>query len=167
MVALLVLAAFAVPYVGHALLNPWAISLTGRPTLTGYWHGEAAFAQGDQRRVVMNLRSEPRTGRCQGCSPIDGVLKVCTGGQVMNHRFTGDVKDRHARRFSLSATPGARPGSYLRWLSGEWAGGDQISITATLVVRDADGAIRSDHQPSKPVRFTMSRGTKANFSAAC
>lgn len=162
----LVIAALAVPYVGHALLHPWAISLTGQPTLTGHWHGEVAFEPGDPRRVVVDLRSDPPVRRCQGCSPIDGVLKVCTGARPAAYEFTGDVKNRSARRFSLSVTPSDGPGTYLRWLDGEWAGGDQISGTAIFVVRDTDGAIRSDHQPP-PVRFTMRRGTEANFTAAC
>lgn len=157
--ALILTAGLGVPYVAHALLNPWAISLTGRPTLTGHWNGLAAFAPGDRRQVVLNLRSAPRRGPCSRCSPIDGDVKVCAAAGATTHRLTGDVQGRHARRFSLSVTPGDRPGDYLRWLNGEWAGGDQVRITATLVLRDPDGAIRSDHQPAKPVVFAMSRGT--------
>jgi hypothetical protein len=41
-----------VPYVGHALLHPWAISLTGKATLTGYWQGEVVFAPGDRRELL-------------------------------------------------------------------------------------------------------------------
>jgi hypothetical protein len=163
----LIIVGLAVPYVGHALLNPWAISLTGQPTLTGYWQGEVVFAPGDQRRVVIDLRSDPGRGGCPDCSPIDGDLRVCARARPMTYRFTGKVQGRHARRFSLSVTPGDRAGIYLRWLDGEWAGGDQIGLTATLVVRDADGAIRSDHQPAQPARFTMRRGNKANFTATC
>ncbi|MGH3388659.1 MAG: hypothetical protein ACRDOO_07260 [Actinomadura sp.] len=156
---LLIAVAFALPYGLHALRHPWAISLTGQPTLTGSWYGEVPFAPGDERQVVVKLRSEPPIGPCRNCSPIDGELTVCTKGRPLSYRFIGDVGDRSARRFSLSAIPGDPPGRYLRWLEGEWAHGDQIGITATLVVKDADRAIRSEHQPAQPVRFTMRRGT--------
>lgn len=73
----------------------------------------------------------------------------------------------HAPRFSLDVTPGDGTGRFLRWIDGEWAGGDQIDLTATIVVRDADLVIRSDHQPAQPTRFTMSRGNKADFTATC
>jgi hypothetical protein len=157
---LLLVTAFALPYGLHALRYPWAISLTGQPTLTGTWHGEVAFARGDVRQVVMELRSEPPIGPCRNCPPIEGELTVCTGGRPASYPFTGDVGDRGARRFSLSATPGDPPGSYLRWLEGEWAHGDRLGITAKLVVRDADRAIRSANQPAQPVRFTMRRGER-------
>lgn len=158
---------FVVPYLLHALVYPWAISLTGRPTLPGYWQGQVPFARGDVRRVVVNLVSEPRAGRCSRCSSITGGVKVCTGGHAGLHEFTGDANDRSASRFHLDVTPGDAPGRYLRELKGQWAGGDQIGITATLMVRDPDGASRSDHQPTEPVRFTMRRGTEADFNAAC
>jgi hypothetical protein len=72
----LIIVGLAVPYVGHALRYPWAISLTGQPTLTGYWQGEVMFAPGDQRRVVIDLHSDPGRDGCAGCSPIDGALRV-------------------------------------------------------------------------------------------
>ncbi|MGI8330453.1 hypothetical protein ACRYCC_10860 [Actinomadura scrupuli] len=169
---LLVAAALAavvigVPYVAHALLNPWAISLTGRPTLTGYWQGQVAFAPGDQRSVVLHIRSEPRTGRCPNCSPIDGAVRVCAGARPMTYELTGRVHDRHARGFRLSVSPGETGGRYLRWFDGTWPGGDQISVSATILVIDADGVSRSDHQPAQPVRFAMRRAAKADFTAAC
>jgi hypothetical protein len=165
--ASLLAAVFVVPYVAHALLNPWAISLTGRPTLTGYWQGRVAFAPGDQRRVVLHVRSEPRTGRCPGCSPIDGAVQVCAGGRPMTYELTGTVHDRHARRFELSVSPGQTAGRYLRWFDGTWPGGGQIDVSAMILVIDADGASRSDHQPTQPARFTMHRAAKAALTAAC
>jgi hypothetical protein len=158
---LLIVAAFGLRYGLHALRYPWAISLTGQPTLTGTWHGEVAFARGDVRQVVMELRSEPPVGPCRNCSPIEGELTVCAGDRPASYRFTGDVRDRGARHFLLSATPGEPPGTYLRWLEGEWAHGDRLGITARLVVKDSDRAIRSENQPAQPVRFTMRRGAGA------
>jgi hypothetical protein len=160
-------AACGVPYLGHALLYPWAISLTGRPTLTGYWQGEVEFAPGDERQVALHVRSEPRAGRCSGCSPIDGAVRVCAGARPMTYGLTGKVRGYHARHFSLNISPGETAGRYLRWFDGAWPGGDQINASATIVVIEADGGSRSDHQPAEPVRFTMHRAAKADFTAAC
>ncbi|MGP3963455.1 hypothetical protein ACTWPT_46500 [Nonomuraea sp. 3N208] len=161
-VAGLFITAAALPYLVHPLLYPWAVSLTGEPTLPGYWHGQASFPGQGQRRVVMDLRAEPRRGRCSNCSPIDGELKVCGTGRRIVYEIWGDVSDRSASRFSLYARPGNRAlatssGMSLTQIKGQWPGGDTITITASDSRRPSD----------QPVRFQMRRTTEAAFTTAC
>lgn len=158
-------AVLGLPYVAHALLYPWAISLTGKPTLTGYWQGEVAFAAGDRRHVVMHLRSEH--GDCGNCSSIDGAVKVCTAAHATTYRLTGDVKDYRGHRFLLGITPGESGGRYLRTIDGQWPGGDQIDVAAKISVLDADRVWRSNHQPKRSEHLVMHRTSKANFKAGC
>lgn len=43
-------------FADRLLLNPWSMSLTGKPTLTGYWRGEVAFGPDDKRTLVMHVK---------------------------------------------------------------------------------------------------------------
>ncbi|MGP3937447.1 hypothetical protein [Nonomuraea sp. KM88] len=160
-VAGLIITALALPYLAHPLLYPWAVSLTGEPTLTGYWHGQVSFPQQGRQQVVMDLRAEPRGGRCSNCSPIDGEVKVCDPGRPVVYEMWGRVSDRSAARFSLNTrpsrqTPAMSPVTSLGQLDGRWPGGDTITIAANRW-RPGD----------QPLRFQMRRTTEAAFTTVC
>jgi hypothetical protein len=40
---------------GHAVLDPWSTSLTGKPTLTGYWAATVPIGPGPERPVAFHL----------------------------------------------------------------------------------------------------------------
>ncbi|MBF8194525.1 hypothetical protein ITP53_54500, partial [Nonomuraea sp. K274] len=83
----LVIVALTLPYLSQALFDPWALSLTGRPTLPGYWSGEMSFGRGDTRPVVMHLRAET----CSRCSvDVEGEAKVCVAGRSIDYRLSGE-----------------------------------------------------------------------------
>jgi hypothetical protein len=167
--AVLIAAVFTVPWLGNALFYPWAVSLTGQPTVPGYWHGEVPYGRGDLRRVIVRLTFMAPGKSCNGrCSEIRGSAKVCKGAQPVGYEIRGKALDRSGAHLSLYLTTGSKaPGAYLSSLDAEWAGGDRIGITTTLTVTEADGSWQSDHQPTKPVRFELYRGTEADVTAAC
>ncbi|MBF8189069.1 hypothetical protein ITP53_25705 [Nonomuraea sp. K274] len=167
LVILGVLVIAALPYLSQALFSPWALSLTGRPTLPGYWHGEMSFGRGDTRPVVMHLRATT----CSRCSDdIEGEATVCVAGRSIDYRLSGEAADRNAGRFTLDSWPypdTRAPGTHLGHLEATWAGGDEISITATLHVTNPDGSWSSNKQPAEPSRFRLHRDTETNFRTAC
>ncbi|MEV5894983.1 hypothetical protein [Nonomuraea fuscirosea] len=58
-----------------------ALSLTGRPTLPGYWYGAMSFGRGDQRPVAMQLRA----ATCRRCSDdLEGEVRVCAAGHSID-----------------------------------------------------------------------------------
>ncbi|MFI7446669.1 hypothetical protein ACIBQX_04140 [Nonomuraea sp. NPDC049714] len=163
---LLIIAGIAVQPLSNALFSPWAWSLTGRPTLPGYWHGEMPFGRDAQRRVAMNLRAV----ECRRCSnDVEGEATVCAAGRPIHYEFSGEVADHNANHFTLSlfTYPDAgAPGTHLSSLDGTWAGGDEIRLTGKLEVTNADGSWSSNKQPTEPTRFRLNRGTEADFTSA-
>jgi hypothetical protein len=174
-IALVGLAAvfFTVFYGFFWLTNPWAVSLPGKPALTGHWHGELSFAPGDNRRVFLELRGDPPGSKCRGgCPKIKGTGKVCGAGQNTTYEIWGSPLNYSGTRFSLhtrSTTEGL--GSYLNGLNGEWDGNDLVTVGTSLTVRGSDGAARAtastDRPPDPPLRFEMQRGSEAAFDGAC
>jgi hypothetical protein len=149
----------------HWLTNPWALALPGKPALTGYWQGELSFAPGDNRRIFLNLTSDPSNGRCAHCSTIHGEAKVCGAAQDMTYEVWGDPLNYRGTRFSVhTGTAADGPGSYFDMLDGEWDG-DLLTMSTSITVRDADGwGHLSD---ASDQRFEMRRASNVAFDGAC
>ncbi|NMO56354.1 hypothetical protein HH310_34905 [Actinoplanes sp. TBRC 11911] len=149
---------------GHAALDPWSTSITGKPTLTGYWAATVPFGPGPERQVAFHVTFED--GDCFRC--VDGDAKICAADYKMDQTFDGHVKNYHGTEFELSTAPyNLVPGVHLGAMTGTWAGGDELKISMEPLVVNADRSSHSDEQPDKPTPFTMHRISKSGFNATC
>lgn len=156
MVAVLAAAFFSL-WVIHWVLNPWAVSLPGKPGLVGYWRGEVPFGPDDTRRIVLDLNGHPADG-------ITGAAKVCGGPHRTFYRIDGEADDRSGTRFWLSpSVDNHDPGIYLQRMKGEWDGAQLVMIDATLTTFTADHNDPPDH----PVRFQLHRSGSDEFDTTC
>jgi hypothetical protein len=148
----------------HGIFNPWGSSLTGGPTLTGYWAATVPVTPGQERQVAFKLGM--LDGDCNRC--VDGDGKMCGTGFKMDYDLFGHVKNYHGTKFDLSTGMDTNvPGTHLGAMKGTWAGGDEVAISMMVHVINADRATHSDEQPEAPVLFKMHRIAKADFQAAC
>ncbi|TDC33439.1 hypothetical protein E1211_19180 [Micromonospora sp. 15K316] len=141
----------------HWAANPWALSLPGRPALTGHWQGTVPYGPADDRRIVLRLDDDPpsATDRCGDCPGMVGVAKVCTAGDAETYELWGDARNYRGTRFSLHTRPEAEgPGPHLNELHGEWDG-DLVRIRTSLTTLGADGTTIGSDSP--PVTFEMTR----------
>jgi hypothetical protein len=165
------LAVYAALYFGDRLvLNPWSMSVTGAPTLLGYWEGDVAFGPADRRRFVMELRYDDPGGNCGGCPRIGGDAVLCGPSGADRYELTGHPKNRSGSRFGVGPRrTSGQPGKVLEQLNGEWAE-DRITIRTTLHVVDADGVAHSSTSTDKPVPVVvmeLRRSDEAGFERAC
>lgn len=156
-------AASGLVYFGLQLaFYPWAWSLTGQPTLTGYWEGKVSFAPGDDRQFVLQLRKTDK-----GKIDISGDGKTCGAAGAATYETWGDVLNYRGTRFTLHMRLWKEAtGLRFSGLDGEWHG-DVLKIRAESTAINPDGANRSNHQPADPPPFEMRRVSEATFEAAC
>ena len=163
MIVALFFGTWGVIRVVQAVADPWLVSLTGQPTLVGYWEG----AMPDKRQFALKLYEPPGGSSCYNCPEIAGDGKVCGDGYLMTYSIYGNPKNYRGTLFELSSTAASRvAGTHLGEIDGSWDG-DRLEIRLIPLVVDADLAVRSDHQPDEPTVFEMHRTTKAVFAAAC
>lgn len=157
------------------LLNPWAHSLTGKPTLTGMWIGQVTSPSGQTRELFLDLqRSDTGDGSfyCSTCPRIDGTAKMCgDGGEVKVYEVWGSPDTWSGARFHINyprsvgePIPGLQAGK----INGEWSG-DVLKIGMTFGLHvEKGGVIRSDDPDlDVPAQFSMVRGTESDFLAKC
>ncbi|MER7440723.1 hypothetical protein [Micromonospora avicenniae] len=159
----LIVVGVGVVYGLHWAANPWALSLPGRPALTGYWQGTVPYGPSDDRRIVLHLTDDPpsATDRCGDCPGMEGAAKVCDAGQIETYELWGDASNYRGTRFALHTRPGADgPGPRLNELHGEWDG-DLVRISTSLIVLKDDGAATGSDSP--PVTFEMTRADEKDF----
>jgi hypothetical protein len=164
---LLAFSLFGIQVLDALIFNPWALSLTGAPTLTGEWTGEIG-GDGGSRTVHLVLRHAVQR-RCTGDCSIAGTLRLCRGTALeREYSVDGDTAMRSGRSFhvNLHADSDFRAGEFrLGRLEGEWNGGDAIRLegpwwahsnTAVATVRRGE---RVEEQPR--VSFELNRGDRS------
>ena len=147
----------------QGVFAPWGTSLTGGPTLTGYWAATVPV-DGTERQVAVKV--DPEDGDCGRC--MSGSAKMCGPGFAMNYELFGHAQNYHGTKFDWAASMDTNvPGTHLGAMDGTWAGGDEVEITTKWHVINADHASHSDEQPDNPIVFRMHRISKADFQATC
>lgn len=176
-----VAALFAVNGLGYLIdcaFNPWAHSLTGRPTLVGTWVGRVTTPGGESRVLFLDMRRSTNArgnySTCRTCPRIEGAAKLCGGeSDVRPYDVWGGPDSWDGTRFHLAAaTAKGRPpsaGLQAGGMRGEWSG-DALSMTMELSRSDESGATHSrsgDPDVNTPAKFTMARGGGSNFFDEC
>lgn len=140
------------------ILEPWAHSLYLWPTLSGGWQGDVADNRGGRSLLRLELHGDneypPIGGSATTCDPRHGARETSIAGSTGNWRGT---------RFTLTGFAIGeedRNGGRLSRIHGTWQG-DVVELTATLEHQLPTETVRS------PVRFTLRRGTRGAFDAAC
>jgi hypothetical protein len=165
LVAVLGLGVWGFVTLASGIINPWGSSLTGGPTLTGYWGATVSIVPGQERQVAFQLNMLDG-GDCFRC--VDGDGKMCGTGYQADYDLSGHVQNYHGTKFELGAGMATNvPGTHLGQMKGTWAGGDEVEISTLPHVVNADRATHSDEQPTTPIVFKMHRIAKADFQAAC
>ena len=156
-------ALFGIQILDALIFNPWALSLTGGPTLTGRWTGEVRLPDGDTRLIHLVIKHST-SPRCRDCD-IDGTARLCRGATLeRQYRIAGDNDTWRGAAFHISLTPesdSAEGELRLGRLEGEWTGENirftapwwRHSQTATAEVR------RGETTPEEPrLTFALRKG---------
>jgi len=159
----------------EALFNPWAVSLTGAPTLTGEWQGQMTTASGRTYQVDLSIERDIPTGECANCPKIKGEVRTCeTGGECRTYRMWGNVDNWRGTRFLLKTLDESEHSGKLTlgYLNGRWSGADTLDLTTELRVtgqsvtmqferddagRETTRVVGGDPDTHHPVTWTMTR----------
>lgn len=184
---LLVVAAIAL-FVTFVGLNPWALHIGNRLTLTETWQGYGTVQASNGGRYVLYLNltggyANAGSGRhlscggMGGCSSLSGSARLCTkSGRGYTFKLTGAVHawwstDGAATSVDLTSSP-PLPDGWVVAFHGAWHG-------PNLVLASPDNSFTEVFTPAGVVRSatstadagtattTVSYGTEAAFSAAC
>jgi hypothetical protein len=159
---------FGIPFLDAVLFNPWALSLTGAPTLTGRWTGELVPAKGESRTLHLVLRHDvPR--RCTTDCSIDGTVRLCRGTRLeREYTISGEAHTRSGQSFHVNLWPDS---DYLTGelrlgrMEGEWNGEDRIRFTSPWWYHSQSATVevrRGERPPEQPtVTFELGRGGSA------
>lgn len=134
-------------YVLEAIFNPWAVSLTGAPTLTGEWEGKMTTASGRTFRLDLSLKRDLPTRECSNCPKISGEVRACEiGSECRTYRMWGDVDDRRGTTFLLKTLDESEHAGKLTlgYLTGRWPGADTLHLTTELRTAGASVTMRSE-----------------------
>ncbi len=156
------------------LVNPWAYSLTGKPILPGTYIGQVTSHSGQTRELFLDLhRSNSGDGysNCNTCSRIDGKAQMCgDGGEVLNYEIWGGPYNWSGSRFHLSTrhVGEGHLGLQAGGIRGEWTGDTlNVGMIFSLQVKKGGVVYSADPDLNVPVKFTMVRGSEADFLSAC
>lgn len=145
-----------------ALAEPWNHSLHLWPTLTGSWYGELAIPGGGAHVIRLELSGDSEN------PPIQGRATTCNArGELRTFPITGGPRNWRGSRFWIRAEPAAGDATepiLLSGILGEWSG-DRMEADATLEPLKVTGPPES--APAPVVRFTLERGGRPAFVAAC
>jgi hypothetical protein len=148
LVVLLFLAfAFLLERINMVLFAPWAMSLTGGPTLTGVWVGPMRSHWGSEYYLHLDLQWEPpgfRRSRSAGSgfrADLIGEARICNrAGKEFRLAVRGDA-DRDALDVRVDAE--ARDSQYRESLPlrGSWRG-DTLHLSAFTMPFGPEGDLR-------------------------
>ena len=145
-----------------ALAEPWNHSLHLWPTLTGSWIGQLAIPGAGKHAVRLELTGDREN------PPIQGRATTCNArGEVRTFAIAGGPRNWRGSRFWIRPDPAPGESSEsipLSGILGEWSG-DRMEADATLEPFKVTGPPAST--PPPVVRFTLERGGRAAFVAAC
>ncbi len=141
LLALGILAYGAVYGLEH-LLNPWALSFPGHPSLVGYWSGTMTFGPGDDRDVALHMWRLDPGGRGGPAEHPDlvGDAQICGRTGVSTYEVTGHVQNFTGTRFEIglrsdTVTAGKQPEA----LEGTWDSAHLIQVRTGLYTVGSDG----------------------------
>jgi hypothetical protein len=184
LLAVVAIAAFVV-FVG---LNPWALHIGNRLTVTETWQGYGTVSASNGGRYVLYLNltggyANSGSGNhlsCSGmggCDSLKGSAKLCTrSGRTYTFELTGGIHawwstDGAATNIDLTNTP-PLPDGWVVAFHGKWHGPDLLLSSPdnsfTEVFTPA-GAIRSTTSTADAgtAATTIAYGGTAAFTAAC
>jgi hypothetical protein len=176
--ALLGLAMFVIYTVLEVPLAPWLRSFGLWPTLTGDWYGRLDAPDGRASFVYLEIRGEvlriSGDGGGGNAADIYGRARWCDeSGRIWDYRVIGDPDNWRGTRFHLSTSRqfDSESGRSLGNVQGEWSG-DEIRAVGDVYTHGptATATATRDSAPaaSPPLaRYTLRRGTEADFLAAC
>jgi hypothetical protein len=160
---------------------PWALSLTGAPTLTGRWQGVMTTPTGQQQRVWLHLTHPLPTGKCTNCPRIEGKAITCTANNDRrDYRIWGGVENWRGTHFALKTLDESEHKGKLTlgYIQGKWSA-DDLDLTTHLnvpgepvtmrVEKIADGkevqSIIGGHPDThEPVHWRMHRSSVRQFT---
>jgi hypothetical protein len=146
------------------ILNPWAYSVAGEPTLTGEWAGELSIPGWKQSRGIAQLtlvqdqgrrRSRIRMGRLAGKARI-----TFAPDDVRNYDLSGyTTRDGSEVSINFSLQTPRKVGIkqvQFHELSGQWQGTIlTLRGTGGLVLFDGTGTITTSSDPDYPVELAL------------
>jgi hypothetical protein len=145
----------AFPYLVRAIDRPWTAHLFGA-VLVGEWYGEIVLADGRHVPIVFDIEapSRPRKRRSDD-DDIRGSARSCTGiPEVPTALFRGQTHTWSGTRFYL--TPWEPESEWttlpLRRIEGTWSN-ETVRMSTNV--------------ESREVTFTLTRGVRRDFRAAC
>lgn len=163
-------------YLIDSFFNPWAHSLTGKPTLVGAWFGRVTSPSGQARVLFLEMhRSTTSRGgysTCHTCPRIEGTVEMCGGGADVNAYDvwggpdTWDGSRFHLNQPRIKGQP--RPGLQVGSISGAWSG-NELNLSMKFGFRNERAAVYASDNPDVNIaaEFTMRRGGEADFLAEC
>lgn len=166
--AIVAFSLYGIPLLDALVFNPWALSVTGKPTLTGTWSGTLQAGDGDQRSMSLVIGHVVPRERCSGDCYMKGTVRLCRGG-TLEREFTitggSDTWSGEAFHVDLHSDRNYREGELrLGRLQGAWDRADAIRFTAPWWLHSQTAvaeARRGEATGERPVvTFELHRGGK-------
>lgn len=174
-----VLAYGAVYGIEH-LLNPWALSFPGHPSLVGYWSGTMTFGPGDDRNVALHMwRLDVGGGGGPAEHPdLVGNAQICDRTGVSTYAVSGHVQNFTGTRFEIGLTSDpVTAGKHPEALEGTWDNAHLIQARTGLYTVDsggvAGGKASADAETGNVdveddnIRFELRRSSEDAFTSIC
>ncbi|MBI1422127.1 MAG: hypothetical protein GC149_01590 [Gammaproteobacteria bacterium] len=152
----------------RAAMDPWSLPLPGMPALTGEWVGTLVSPQGQRFGVYFDIKWDAGGG-CPNCGHIGGGAQSCRAdGDARQYTLKGKPQTWRGEVFTLGATQSVddAPGLRLYGMDGRWLA-DELHITATLASIGVKSGANSNPDTTRPVAWTMRRGTRRDFTVLC
>jgi hypothetical protein len=159
--------------------DPWSVSLVGEPALVGTWWGEMRTPTGRPWAVQLEMTATSVDNDFGEDVYMGGTAQVCDGANdKRGFELSGDADNWRGTRFHLSARQIVERQGELVFgrLDGEWAGDDMKLVGSLIRLGAPAGAgidkagnrtVSDDPDTLAPVAFKLTRGTEADFLAAC
>lgn len=142
----------------EAVSTPWALSLTGAPTLTGEWVGTLQTKTGRALDVWLSIHHPLHTDKCMNCPQLEGEVRTCEAGRdARRYHMWGNVENRRGTPFLLKTLeePERPDRLTLGYMDGQWSG-DTLDLTMTFRWP------RGDADTQEPIHWRMQRGRESD-----
>ena len=147
----------------ESLSTPWALSLTGAPTLTGEWVGTVKTKSGRTLDVWLSIHHPLHSDKCMNCPQIEGEARTCEARRdERRYHLWGNVEDWRGSAFLLKTLEESERPLHLTlgYMNGRWSG-DVLDLTTTFRLP------RGDPDTQEPVHWRMQRGSESDFRRSC